>query len=203
MNIKAVKKHIIEEVGHGKAIQSVLNPPVPMMWGVGAEGEKALVPDEDWVKPDLPDWNIVVQWLKDDREFDAAYEQAFKYGAMYLADELLVLKDRLLQDPKSAPAYKTAMDAIRTSAMWRDPKYSERSIQEIKNTTPQDPTVVAARIKQLREELGIGGPVVDVVATEVKPKRSERMLAHLAKAREAAAAKRKKKDDTDPSADTP
>ena len=165
MNPKAVKKHICEELAHGKPIQTILKPDVP-------EGDP---------KPDLPDWNIVVQWLKEDEVFRSDYEHAMKFGATYLADEMLLLKDKLLKDPKSAPAYKCAMEMIKVSAMWRDPKYSERTIQEIKNTTPQDAEVIAARIKQLREELGISGGVIDVIATEVKPKRTAKQIAHYAR----------------------
>lgn len=195
MNPKAVKQHILEELAHGQPIQRILKPEPPMVWGVDAEGHKALVPEQDWVKPDLPDWNIVVLWLKADEEFRAGYEHAMKYGAAYLADEMLILKDKLLLDPKSAPAYKAAMDMIKWATMIRDPKYSERTIQEIKNTAPQDAGVVQARIKQLEEELGIHSGVVDVEVVEIdkKPRISERMRLHLEKARAAAAEARKKK----------
>src|ERR1700692_523644 len=163
MNPKAVRKHICEELAHGRPIQLILNPPCPQhevteyddMTGAP---RKVLVDDPDWIKPDLPDWNMVVDWLRDE-EFRLEYEHAMKFGAVYLADEMLILKDRLLNDPKNASAYKTAMEMIKVSAMWRDPKYSERTIQEIQNTTPQDASVVSARIKQLREELGISGGV--------------------------------------------
>lgn len=185
MNPKAVKKHILEELAHGKPVQTILNPQPPMVMGENAEGGKCLVPDPDWVKPDLPDWNLVVQWLKDEEEFRQAYEHAMKYGAVYLADEMLVLKDALLKDPKSAPAYKAAMDAIRTSAMWRDAKYSERTIQEVKNTTPQDPTVVSARIKQLEDELGLANTYVPAVVVEPKKVTSEAKLNAVRKAQEA------------------
>jgi hypothetical protein len=186
MNPRAVKKHILEELAHGKPIQHILNPPKP-------------VDDPEWIKPDLPDWNLVVQWLKDDEEFRAAYEHSMKYGAAYLADEMLMLKEQLLQDPRSATAYKTAMDMIKWATMIRDPKYSERTIQEIKNTAPQDPEVVSAKIAQLREELGIGkDDVVDVVAKVVEEKKgpSERQLEHLRKARAALEAKRNAKPDS-------
>ena len=165
MNPKAVKKHICEELAHGKPVQTILKPVVP-------EGDP---------KPDLPDWNIVVQWLKEDEVFRSDYEHAMKYGAAYLADEMLILKDRVIANPKDAPALKAAMDMIKWATMIRDPKYSERTIQEIKNTTPQDAEVIAARIKQLREELGIGGGVIDVIATEVKPKRTAKQIAHYAR----------------------
>lgn len=186
MNPKVVKKHILEELAHGLPIQKILNPAPPQIEVTDYTTEPEtvkLVDDPDYVKPDLPDWNIVVQWLKDDEQFRLDYEHAMKYGAVYLADEMLILKDRLLLDPKNASAYKTAMEMIKVSAMWRDPKYSERTIQEIKNTNPQDAETVTARIRQLEEELGIHGVPVDVVAVEVKPQISERMKTHLEKAR--------------------
>lgn len=188
MNPKAVKKHLCEELAHGKPIQLILKPPVPPKKdGKGRilrDEEGLPLPDDDWVAPDLPDWNLVVQWLKEDEVFRSEYEHAMKYGATYLADEMLVLKDKLLNDPKSAPAYKAAMDMIKWATMIRDPKYSERTIQEIKNNIPQDADVVSARIKQLRDELGIGGEVVDVQMKEVKPTRSPAQIAHYERLRQ-------------------
>ena len=165
MNPKAVKKHICEELAHGKPVQTILKPPVPA-------GDP---------QPDLPDWNIVVQWLKEDEVFRSDYEHAMKYGATYLADEMLLLKDRVIANPKDAPALKAAMDMIKWATMIRDPKYSERTMLEIKNNIPQDAEVVAARIKQLRMELGMEQGVVDVIATEVKPKRTAKQIAHYAR----------------------
>lgn len=194
MNIKAVKKHILEELAHGKPIQKILSPDAPKVRELDADGGVCFVDDPDWVKPDLPDWNNVVQWLKDDEAFRADYEHAMKYGAVYLSDELVVLKDKVVADPKNATAYKVAMEAIRTAAMWRDPKYSERTIQEIKNTAPQAPEVVQERIKQLLDELGFAkGKVIDVEAKPVEEvknnRRSPKVLAHLERARAAKAAK--------------
>ena len=198
MNPKSVKKHICEELAHGRPIQHILNPPCPQIEvdqyddAIGATVTK-LVDDPGWIKPLMPDWNIVVQWLKDDEGFRADYEHAMKYGAIYLADEMLILKDRLLLDPKSASAYKTAMEMIKTSAMWRDPKYSDRVIQDINaKGVPQDPDAVNARIKQLEEELDIRGTTVDMGAVQEVPKKkeiSERMRLHLEGARAKRAAK--------------
>lgn len=187
MNPKSVKKHICEELAHGKPIQHILSPPCPQIEAIdyGLDGVETvkLIDDPEWVRPDLPDWNNVVQWLKDDEGFRADYEHAMKYGAVYLADEMLILKDRLLKDPKSAPAYKCAMEMIKTSAMWRDPKYSDRVIQDINSkAVPSDPDAVNARIRQLQEELGI--TTVDMgTAVEVKKEISPRMKAHLERAR--------------------
>lgn len=157
MNPKSVKKHICEELAHGKPIQLILSPPhpkieVPIDKRV-KDGLTKEIPDPDWTKPDLPDWNIVVQWLKDDEVFRNDYDHAMMYGAKYMADEMMILKDQVISDPRNASAYKVAMEMIKTSAMWRDPKYSERTIQEVRNTTPQDAEVIAARIKQLKDEL--------------------------------------------------
>lgn len=193
MNIKATKKHILEELAHGKPIQRILSPERPKVEAIGDEGV-VWVDDPDWVRPDLPDWNLVVQWLKDDEAFARDYEHAMKYGAVYLSDELVILKDKVVADPKNATAYKVAMEAIRTAAMWRDPKYSERTIQEVKNTAPQDPEVVAARIQQLKEELGIVDVKAKIVPTVEVPKASDKkreaVRENLRKAREARARKR-------------
>lgn len=203
MNIKSVKKHILEELAHGKPIQKILSPDPPKVREYTEDGGLIWVDDPDFVKPDLPDWNIVVQWLKEDEAFARDYEHAMKYGAVYLSDELVVLKDKVVADPKNATAYKVAMEAIRTAAMWRDPKYSERTIQEVKNTAPQAPEVVQERIKQLMDELGFAGrlpspTVVDVPVVEVKPannRRSPAVLANLERARAARAAKQRNKNE--------
>lgn len=185
MNPKSVKKHICEELAHGKPIQLILKPKPPLVWGVDEDGNKAMVPDEDWVQPDLPDWNLVVQWLGEDEAFRKSWENARKYGASYLADSMLILKDQLLADPKNATAYKTAMEMIKVSAMWGDPKYSERTIQEVKNTTPQDDDTIKARIKQLQEELGIGPQTIEMGPVVEEKKRTPAQLAHYQKMREA------------------
>lgn len=195
MNKAAVKKHILEELAHGKPIQLVLNPPCPQIESTDPETNHTVwVDDPDWVKPELPDWNLVIQWLKEEEAFRNDWEAARKYGAAYLADEMLILKDRLLKDPKNATAYKTAMEMVKTSAMWGDPKFSDRTIQDVRNTTPQDADTIAARIKQLREELNM--TTVDVQAVEVvtKKERTPAQIAHVQKmqlARAAAQAKRK------------
>lgn len=200
MNPKSVKKHICEELAHGKPIQLILSPrhptvEVPVDKRV-KDGPTKEIPDPEWVKPDLPDWNIVVQWLKDDEVFRNDYDHAMMYGAKYMADEMMILKDQVISDPRNASAYKVAMEMIKTSAMWRDPKYSERTIQEVRNTTPQDADVIAARIKQLRDELGMDakdmGPVetVELVGAPLirKPPTAKQLL-HYDKMR-AAKAKR-------------
>lgn len=194
MNKPAVKKHILEEMAHGKPIQMILSPECPKIdAGVDEDGRRVLIDDPDWVKPDLPDWNIVVQWLKEDEVFRNEWENARKFGAAYLADEMIVLKNALLKDPKNASAYKTAMEMIKTSAMWRDAKYSDRVIQDVNNNIPQDADVVLARVKQLREELGLNAPIntleMGPVVEEPKKKGpTDKQLAHYKKLNEARAA---------------
>lgn len=198
MNIKAIKQHILERLAHGQPIQLILNPKPDKVESVDPEtGAVVKVDDPDWVKPEMPDWNLVVVWLKADEQFRLEWEHAKKYGAEYLADSMLELKELLLLDPRNASAYKTAMEMVKTSAMWRDPKYSDRTIQEVKNTAPLDSETIQARIRQLEEELGISGDkVVNVIATEVKKEPSEKQKAHWAKLHAAGmAGKRRKKDE--------
>lgn len=196
MNIKAVRKHICEELAHGTPIQTILNPEHPKVEvpvdGRKKDGPTKWIPDPDWIKPDLPDWNLVVQWLKEDEAFRADYEHGLTFGAKYLADELVVLKNQMMleTDPRAAGKYKVAMEMIKTSAMWRDAKYSDRTIQEVKNTTPQDPETVMAEIKRLKAELGVGviemGPATEV---KVKKPRTPNQIAHVEKMRAAKALK--------------
>jgi hypothetical protein len=151
MNKKAVQKHICERLAHGEPIQTILNPQ-PKIIRV-EEGEP--IYDPDFVKPDLPDWNMVVQWMKEDEQFRGDWENARKMGAAYNADQLMSLKDKLLADPRNASAYKVAMEMVKTAAMWGDPKYSDRTIQDLNHRLPQNSDEVKAQIKQLEEELGM------------------------------------------------
>jgi hypothetical protein len=138
--------------------------------------------DPDFVKPDLPDWNMVVEWLRQDEQFRLEWEHAKKMQAAFLSDQLLVLKEQVLSDPKNASAYKVAYEMVKTSAMWGDSKYSDRTIQDIKNSVPQNSEEVQARILQLEEELGLAGNrTVNVQAVEVKKQPSPAQLAHRAK----------------------
>jgi hypothetical protein len=178
MNQKAVRKHICERLAHGEPIQRILDPqPKILRYEDGQP-----VYDPDFVKPDLPDWNMVVEWLRQDEQFRLEWEHAKKMQAAFLSDQLLVLKEQVLSDPKNASAYKVAYEMVKTSAMWGDSKYSDRTIQDIKNSVPQNSEEVQARILQLEEELGLAGNrTVNVQAVEVKKQPSPAQLAHRAK----------------------
>ena len=200
MNVKGVKKYILEEVAHGRPIQLVLHPKPPQIKAFDPEGTEILVDDPEWIRPELPDWVTVVRWLGEDEAFAHDFSLAEKYGAKWLADEMLELKEKVKSDPRNAMAYRTAMEMIKWSTMIRDPKYSERTVQEVKNSTPSDPDVVRAKIRQLEEELGMGGPAV--IETQKprpllsgKKEPSQKMLAHLERAREKAEQARKERNE--------
>jgi hypothetical protein len=194
-NKKAVQKHICERLAHGEPIQTILNPQPKVIRF--EDGEP--VYDPDFVKPDLPDWNMVVMWMKEDEQFRGDWENARKMGAAFNADQLMLLKDQLLKDPRNASAYKVAMEMVKTAAMWGDPKYSDRTIQDLNHRVPQNSDEVRAQIKQLEDELGIRdmGSVQEVgvrmlPSTPGKKQPSEAQLRHreklsrLAKERNAA-----------------
>ena len=191
MHQKLVKKYICDELSHGRPLQHILNPAPPQVQIGVEDGQPIYIDDPDWKKPALPKWTVVVAWLGEDEEFAHAFEVAEKYGAKWLADEMLVLKDKVKSDPRNATAYRTAMEMIKWATMIRDPKYSERTIQEIKNTTPRDPLEVKARIAQIEEELGL--KTIDVPVTEVKKEKviSEKQRAHLERARALLAEKKR------------
>ena len=192
-NAKAVKKHICERLAHGEPIQLILNPQPKII--KYEDGEP--VYDPDFVKPDLPDWNMVVQWMKEDEQFRADWETARKMGAAWNADEMIQLKNNLKAetDPRMATKYKVMAEMVKTAAMWGDAKYSDRTIQDLHHKVPQNAMEVIAAIKQLEEELGMGDgrtinlamPVVEVKKppTEAQLKHREK-LSRLAKERNAA-----------------
>jgi len=185
MNPTWAKRHILDRLAHGVPIQTILNPPPPKIEVIDpVDGSAREVDDPDWTPPDLPDWTKVVEWLKDEA-FKKEWEHARKLGAAYNADELIVLKNKLMNenDPRMASKYKVMMEMVKTAAMWGDSKYSDRTISEQVNTAPQAPEVVRSKIAQLERELGFvkglsSGEVVDVEATEVKKAPTPAQLAH-------------------------
>lgn len=184
MNVKGVKKHICERLAHGDPIQTILNPEPPMLEDTDEDGIKIFYPDPDFVKPDMPDWNMVVQWMKDDQQFSSEWENARKMGAAYNADQLMILKDRLLKDPRNASAYKVAMEMVKTAAMWGDSKYSDRTINDLNHKVPSNSDEVRTQIKQLEDELGFsGGATINLPmpVVEVKKQASPAQLAHREK----------------------
>ena len=187
MNALQAKKIILEGLAHGVAIQDILDPRPPKIVVPDVEtGEEVEVDDPDWVRPDMPDWNKVVEWLKDEA-FKREWEHARKAGATYNADELLVLKNKLKaeRDPRMASKYKVMMEMIQKAAAWGDNKFSERTVQEHINTAPQAPEVVMARIRQLERELGLSKDSGEVIDVEAKPVKqfSPKQLAHQEKLR--------------------
>lgn len=197
MNAQWAKKHILERLAHGVPIQTILNPRPPKITVPDVEtNEDIEVDDPNWTPPDLPDWNRVVEWLKDEA-FRREWEHARKAGAAYNADELLVLKNLLREerDPRMASKYKVMMEMIQKAAAWGDSKFAERSIQENINTAPQAPEVVLSKINQLRRELGLpsngNAEAIDVQAKEVK-QATPAQLAHREKLRALAKARKGK-----------
>jgi hypothetical protein len=195
MNPTWAKRHILDRLAHGVPIQTILNPPPPKIEVIDpVDGSAREVDDPDWTPPDLPDWTKVVEWLKDEA-FKKEWEHARKLGAAYNADELIVLKNKLMNehDPRMASKYKVMMEMVKTAAMWGDSKYSDRTISEQVNTAPQAPEVVRSKIAQLERELGIGlsQGVVDVEVREVK-QATPAQLAHREKLRALAAARKGK-----------
>lgn len=196
MNAQWAKKHILERLAHGVPIQTILDPRPPKITVTDPEtNHDEEVDDPDWVAPDLPDWNKVVEWLKDET-FRREWEHARKSGAAYNADELLVLKDKLKgeHDPRMASKYKVMMDMIQKAAAWGDSKFSERTVQEHINTAPQAPEVVLAKIKQIERELGLSTTQGEVIDVEAKPVKtfSPAQLAHQEKLRQLAKARKGK-----------
>lgn len=209
MNQKAVKKYILEQLALGEPIQLVLEPEQPTIeveeWDhIAQKNITKEIPDPDWIKPDLPDWNTVLVWLRDDEAFRKDWEVAKTYGAEWMAGEMMLLKRQVLKAPKEMQgAYKIAMEMVKTAAMWGDPKYSDRVINENKGPQmPSDPASVLARIAQLQEELKLTTPqqIAGVVEVEAKVVTSdiqkEARRANMAKARAAYMAKKaaEKKD---------
>ena len=134
----------------GVPIQTILNPPHPMLRD---EDTGELYPDPNWVRPDMPEWNDVVEWLKNDAVFAVDFEVARKYGATYLADEMLGLVKMLKDNPKNAPAVKAAMDVLKWQSAMRDPKFNERVVLEQKSEGPMDPESVKAEMTRIKKEL--------------------------------------------------
>lgn len=140
------KQEICRQLALGSAIQDILmERRVDPQTGLLVELQR----------PDMPEWQEVVGWLKTDELFLADYEQARVFGADYLADRMIQLVEELRDDPKKAPAVKAAMEILKWQTMVRNSKYSERTIQETKTTGPMDPEKVKSEIKRLERDLKI------------------------------------------------
>ena len=150
---KLFKQVICRYLGLGVPIQIILDGKKVLK-----EGEEILMHDDisqyrrmqGW-----PDWETVIHWLGEDNVFKVDYDEARVYGADYLADDMLGLIQMLKEDPKKAPAVKAAMEILKWQTMVRNSKYSERIIQETKNSAPADPHKVAQEIDRLERELRI------------------------------------------------
>lgn len=134
---KDIKKIICSQLAHGIPIQDILSN----------EDNKKM---QGW-----PTWDDVCHWLKTDELFQLDYEQSRIFGADYVADKMLGLIDYLKADNKRAAAVRAAMEIMKWQTMVRNPKYSERTIQETKTQGPMDPEKVANEIKRLKGELKV------------------------------------------------
>jgi hypothetical protein len=90
-------------------------------------------------------------------EFRQAYELARIKQADALADKMLDLAERALNDPHGAHGYRCAADILRWQAAVRAPrKYSDRLRQEIEVAElPKSGEEVQERIRELERKLGI------------------------------------------------
>lgn len=150
---KQFKQEICRQMALGIPIQKILNPDPPLIRQLDLDGEITLVPDPDFVPPEMPDWNMVVEWLKNDPVFQVDFEVARKYGATYLADEMLGLVKMLRDNPKNAPAVKAAMEVLKWQSAMRDPKFNERLVIEQKTDGPMDPEKVRTEMEAIKKEL--------------------------------------------------
>ncbi len=128
---KGLAERICQEIAQGKALQEV------------CAGE------------DMPAVSTVIVWLSRYEEFREMYDEARILQADYLADEMLMLANKAIKEPKDAAACRVAADILAQQAKWRAPrKYSDKFDLNV-TSPPKSPDQVLAEIRQLQEEFGI------------------------------------------------
>lgn len=122
-----------------------------MYIALGSTLEEALA-KVGYLAPSMP---TLWRWLSEHDDFRVKMDQARQLQADTLADKTLGFVDKVLDDPKAAPAYKVATDILKWHAEIRKPDTYAKGQQEGKRKTPLDPKKIKEEIKRLEKELGV------------------------------------------------
>lgn len=103
----------------------------------------------------MPTAQQVLAWARSKLEFKTLYEEARTLQADFLADFMLGLAQRVLDDPKDAAAFRVAADILAKQAEWRAPrKFGPRMDLTVTEVT-KTPDQIRSEALALQEELGI------------------------------------------------
>lgn len=97
----------------------------------------------------------VWKWLDVHENFREKYDRARQLQADMLADRTLKFVDDVLEDPKSAAAYKVATDILRWHAAVRNRKVYHPMDNDNAKQAPLDAKKIKEEIKRLEKELGV------------------------------------------------
>ena len=122
---------ICERIAHGEPIQAIC----------AIEG--------------MPSVQQVLTWARTKPEFKLLYEEARTLQADYLADRMLGLAAKVLDDPKNAAAIRVAADILAKQAEWRAPRKFGPRMDLTVTEAAKTPEQIRAEALALQEELGI------------------------------------------------
>lgn len=101
-----------------------------------------------------PSKMLVWKWMDDFPDFREKYERAHQFQADSLADSMLELATKVLDQPNAASAFRVSADILRWHAEIRKPKVYGSKANEQKEA-PLNPAKIKAEIKRLEEHLGL------------------------------------------------
>lgn len=103
----------------------------------------------------MPSAQQVLTWARTKPEFKLLYEEARTLQADYLADRMLGLAQRVLDDPKDAAAVRVAADILAKQAEWRAPRKFGPRMDLTVTEAAKTPEQIRSEALALQEELGI------------------------------------------------
>lgn len=105
-----------------------------------------------YLAPSMP---TVWRWMAEHEDFKDRMDMARQMQADTLADKTLDMVKDVLKDPKSAPAYRVAVDILRWHAGIRNGKTYNPQTNDNQKAPPLDANKIKAEIKRLEKELGV------------------------------------------------
>jgi hypothetical protein len=103
----------------------------------------------------MPTAQQVMTWARTKPEFKALYDEARTLQADFLADRMLGLAQRVLDDPKDAAAIRVAADILAKQAEWRAPRKFGPRMDLTVTEAQRTPDQIRSEALALQEELGI------------------------------------------------
>ena len=103
----------------------------------------------------MPTAQQLLAWARTNPAFKALYDEALTLQADYVANLMLGLAQRVLDDPKDAAAVRVAADILAKQAEWRAPRKFGPRMDLTVTEAAKTPEQIRSEALALQEELGI------------------------------------------------